>query len=136
MWLGTLTVIVIVGISAALKTPDSVRPGARVATMINVFSPIALTCGGAIVLTGVTSALMEVPAVRALWTTPYGVILLLKLFFVVLLFAAGAWNWRRMRPRLTGDDAISPMRSSASFELMLAVAVLAVTAMLVALELP
>jgi hypothetical protein len=41
-----------------------------------------------------------------------------------------------MKPRLTGDDAISPMRSSASLELMIAVAVLTVTAMLVALELP
>jgi putative copper export protein len=104
--------------------------------MINAFSPVALTCGGAIVLTGVASALIEVPNLRSLWTTPYGVILLLKLFFVALLFAAGAWNWRRMKPRLTGDDAISPMRSSASLELMIAVAVLTVTAMLVALELP
>jgi copper transport protein len=136
MWLGTLAVIVIVGISAALKTPDAIRPGARVATMINVFSPVALTCGGAIVLTGVASALIEVPHLESLWTTPYGVILLLKLFFVALLFVAGAWNWRRMKPRLTGDDAISPMRSSASLELMIAVAVLTVTAMLVALELP
>ena len=136
MWLGTLAVIVIVGISAALKTPDAIRPGARVATMINAFSPVALTCGGAVVLTGVASALIEVPQLRSLWTTPYGVILLLKLFFVALLFVAGAWNWRRMKPRLTGDDAISPMRSSASLELMIAVAVLTVTAMLVALELP
>jgi copper transport protein len=136
MWLGTLAVIVIVGISAALKTPDAVRPGARVATMINAFSPVALTCGGAIVLTGVASSLIEVPYLRSLWTTPYGVILLLKLFFVALLFAAGAWNWRRMKPRLTGEDAISPMQSSASLELMIAVAVLTVTAILVALELP
>lgn len=136
MWLGTLTVIVIVGISAALKTPDTVRPGARVAHMINIFSPLALTCGGAVVLTGVGSALLEIPTLHSLWTTPYGVILLLKLFFVSLLFAAGAWNWKRMKPRLTGDDAIAPMRSSASLELMIAVAVLAVTSILVALELP
>ena len=136
MWLGTLTVIVIVGISAALKTPDAVRPGARVADMINAFSPLALICGGAVVLTGIGSALIEVPTVESLWTTPYGVVLLLKLFFVGILFAAGAWNWRRMKPRLTGDNAIAPLRSSASLELMLAVAVLAVTAILVALELP
>ena len=136
MWLGTLTVIVIVGISAALKTPDALRPGARVADMINAFSPLALICGGAVVLTGIGSALVEVPTLESLWTTPYGVVLLLKLFFVAILFAAGAWNWRRMKPRLTGDNAIAPLRSSASLELMLAVAVLAVTAILVALELP
>ena len=76
------------------------------------------------------------PSLDALWTTPYGVILLLKLFFVGLLFAAGAWNWRRMKPRLTGDNSIAPLRSTAFLELMLAVAVLAVTSILVALELP
>ena len=136
MWLGTLAVIVIVGISAALKTPDALRPGARVAELINVFSPLALGCGGAVVLTGIGSSLIELPSITALWTTPYGVVLLLKLFFVALLFAAGAWNWQRMKPRLTGDNAIAPMKSSASLELTLACAVLAVTAILVALELP
>jgi putative copper export protein/methionine-rich copper-binding protein CopC len=136
MWLGTLAVIVVVGISAALKTPDALRPGARVAELINVFSPLALTCGGAVVLTGIGSSIIELPSVASLWTTPYGVVLLLKLLFVALLFAAGAWNWRRMKPRLTGDNEISPMRSSASLELTLAFAVLAVTAILVALELP
>ena len=136
MWLGTLAVIVIVGISAALKTPDALRPGARVAELINVFSPLALTCGGAVVLTGIGSSVIELPSIASLWTTPYGVVLLLKLLFVALLFAAGAWNWRQMKPRLTGDNAIAPMRSSASLELMLAFAVLAVTAILIALELP
>jgi putative copper export protein len=88
------------------------------------------------VLTGIGSSLIELPSVSSLWTTPYGVVLLLKLFFVALLFAAGAWNWRRMKPRLTGDNSVAPIRSSASLELMLAVSVLAVTAVLVALELP
>lgn len=136
LWLGTLAVIMVVGISAALKTPDSVRPGARVASMINVFSPIALTCGGLIVFTGVIASVYHLKPLRSLWTTPYGVALLFKLFFVVLLFAAGAWNWRRMKPRLTGDDAISPMRSTATLELLLATVVLGMTAILVALEVP
>jgi len=104
--------------------------------MINAFSPIALTCGGLIVFTGVIASLYHLEPLSALWTTPYGATLLFKLFFVALLFAAGAWNWRRMKPRLTGDDAISPMRSSATLELLLASVVLGITAILVALELP
>jgi copper transport protein len=136
VWLGSLAVIMIVGISAALKTPDTIRPGERVASMINVFSPVALVCGGTMVATGIVSAILHLPALRSLWTTPYGAALLLKVFFVMLLFAAGAWNWRRMKPRLTGDDAIAPMRSSATLELVLAAVVLCVTALLVALELP
>ena len=135
-WLGNLAVIMIVGISAALKTPDSIRPGSRVASMINAFSPIALTCGGLIVFTGVIASVYHLKPFNTLWTTPYGAALLFKLFFVALLFAAGAWNWRRMKPRLTGDDAISPMRSSATLELLLAAVVLGITAILVALELP
>jgi putative copper export protein len=136
MWLGTLAVIVIVGIPAALKAPDSIRPGERVAGVINTFSPVALTCGGVVVATGLASSLMHLPTLATLWTSLYGVALLLKLFFVALLFAAGAWNWQRMKPRLTGENAIGPLRSSASLELVLGAVVLTITAILVALELP
>lgn len=135
-WLGTLAVILIVGIPAALKTPDDSRPGARVARLINVFSPLALMCGGSVVATGLGSSVIRLPRVNALWTSPYGVILLIKLLFVVFLFAAGAWNWKRLKPRLTGDDAISPLRSSAWLEVVLSGIVLGFTAILVALELP
>lgn len=135
-WLGTLAVILVVGIPAALKTPDDTRPGARVARVINVFSPLALICGGSVVATGVGSSVIRLSRLDALWTTPYGVILLIKLIFVLFLFAAGAWNWRRLKPRLTGDDAISPLRSSAWLEVLLSGIVLGFTAILVALELP
>ena len=136
LWLGTLAVILMVGISSALKTPDTIRPGERVASMINLFSPVALMCGGTMIATGIISATFHLPALRSLWTTPYGAALTLKLFFVALLFGAGAWNWKRMKPRLTGDDAIPPMRSSATLELVIAAVVLGITAILVALELP
>ena len=137
VWLGTLLVIVVVGISAALKSPDATRPGTRVASLVNTFSPMALICGGLVVFTGVIAALLHLPHVRSLWTTPYGVALSIKLLFVLFLFCAGAWNWRRMRPRLTGgDDAVVPMRSTATFELLIATVVLGITAILVALELP
>ncbi len=135
-WLGTLSVLVVVGISAALKTPDATRPGARVAALVNVFSPLALMCGASVIVTGIASSLLQLPRLDALWTTPYGVVLVVKLVFVAMLFAAGAWNWRKLRPRLTGDDAVMPLRSLASFELLLGTVVLGVTAVLVALELP
>ncbi len=135
-WLGTLAVIVLVAIPAALKAPDDVRPGARVAVLINKFSPLALTCGASVVATGLGASVLRLPRLDALWTSPYGVVLLLKLVFVVFLFGAGAWNWRRMKPRLAGDDAIAPLRSSASLELVLTGVVLALTAILVATQLP
>ncbi|HMA19490.1 MAG TPA: CopD family protein, partial [Gemmatimonadaceae bacterium] len=116
--------------------PDDTRPGARVASMINAFSPLALMCGGAVVATGLASAVLRLTGLSDLWTTPYGITLLLKIFFVGMLFAAGGWNWRRMKPRLTGENAIAPLRSTAWLELLLATAVLGITAILVALELP
>ena len=136
LWLGTLAAILIVGFPAALKTPDTIRPGERVASMINTFSPVAMSCGAVMVLTGVVSAKFHVPSWQSLWTTPYGVLLLLKLFFVALLFAGGTWNWKRLKPRLTGDDAIPQLRSSATLELVIAAMVIGVTSMLVALEVP
>jgi len=135
-WLGTLAVVVIVGISAALKTPDATRPGERTATLVNAFSPLALVCGAVVIATGLASSVLQLPRIDSLWTTPYGVALVLKLLFVAMLFGAGAWNWRRMKPRLTGDDAIVPLRSMASLELILGTVVLGITAVLVALELP
>lgn len=135
-WLGTLAVIVLVAIPAALKAPDDVRPGARVAVLINKFSPLALTCGASVVATGLGASVIRLPRIDTLWTTPYGVVLLLKLVFVVFLFGAGAWNWRRMKPRLTGDNTIGPLRSSASLELVLTGVVLGLTAILVATQLP
>lgn len=135
-WLGTLAVIVLVAIPSALKAPDDVRPGARVAVLINKFSPLALTCGASVVATGLGASVIRLPRLDTLWTTPYGVVLLLKLVFVVFLFGAGAWNWRRMKPRLTGDNTIAPLRSSASLELVLTGIVLGLTAILVATQLP
>lgn len=136
VWLGTLTTILVAGIPAAYKAPDEASPSARVAVMINVFSPVALASGGLVVATGIVSSLMRLPSLDALWSSPYGTALMFKLVLVAVLFAAGAFNWRRMKPRLSRDYAVAQLRSAVRFELVIGLAVLAVTAMLVALELP
>lgn len=135
-WLGTLSVILIVGIGAAAKTPGTVSLGARVATMVNSFSPLALTCGALMVATGVVASLLRLEPLSSLWTSWYGRILIVKLAFVALLFAVGAWNWRRVKPSLGGDEGVKALRFSARVELAVAAMVLMVTAFLVALPLP
>ena len=135
-WLGTLAVILIVGIGAAAKTPGTVPLGARVAAMIRVFSPMALICGATIVATGVAASLLHLEPLSALWTSWYGKVLIVKLAMVALLFAVGAWNWRRVKPSLGGDEGVKALRFSARVELSVAAAVLMVTAFLVALPLP
>ncbi len=137
MWLGTLAVIVLVGFPSALKTPDSqVSMTARVAAMINKFSPMALASGGVVVATGVTASFMRLHAFNELWTTPYGSWLFRKLIFVFFLFAVAAWNWRRIKPQLDKETAVAALGRSATSELVLGVVVLGITAILVALELP
>lgn len=136
-WLGTLAVIVIVGISAALKTPDSIPARVRIAQLINTFSPIALTCGAIVVASGLVASLVHMPRFSALWLTPYGAMLYKKLMFVLFLFAVGAWNWRRTKPRLNTDDSgLVSLKRFATVEIVLSAFVLLLTAMLVALAIP
>lgn len=136
VWLGTLAVIFIVGIGAALKTPGGMNAPARVATLVNAFSPMALICGGTIVGTGVIAGKFHLDPLSELWTSSYGKTILVKLFFVVLLFAVGFWNWRKVKPSLGGETGLLHFRKSARFELVAAALVLAVTAVLVAVALP
>jgi putative copper export protein len=108
----------------------------RVASLINVFSPMALVCGVVVVSTGLIAALIHLPRLNALWTTSYGSALYRKLVFVALLFLVGAWNWKRTRSRLARDGGLAPVRRVATLEVVLAAVVLGLTAILVALEIP
>lgn len=135
LWLGSLAVMVIAGIVPALRAESSLR-GSAVAEMVNGFSPLALVCGPLIILTGVITALRHLHPFAALWSTPYGYALLVKLCLVALVFALGAWNWRRQRPRLGSEAAAGGILRSSLLELSLATMVLMVTAVLVSLPAP
>lgn len=136
VWLGTLSLILMVGVGSAAKSPDTSSIGARLADMVNAFSPIALLCGALVVATGAATGLMHVQPLSQLWKSTYGMALIVKLALVSLLFTLGAWNWRRVKPNLGGDEGVRALRFSAKLELTASVLVLAVTAFLVALPLP
>ncbi len=135
-WVGTLALILFVGIGSAAKAPGDISIGSRVASLVNQFSPLALFCGAAVVATGVATSLLHVQPISRLWTSTYGMTLIVKLALVSLLFSLGAWNWRRVKPNLGGDEGVIALRFSAKLELAASVLVLAVTAFLVALPLP
>jgi putative copper export protein len=136
LWLGTLAVLVIAGFDAVLRHEPRAEPGPIVADLVNGFSPLALTCGPLLVITGVTTALLHLHPFSSLWTTPYGYTLLLKLCLVAVVFTLGAWNWRRQRPRLGTEEAGGLIRRSSVWELSAATLVLIVTAVLVSLPAP
>ncbi|MDQ6827712.1 MAG: CopD family protein, partial [Gemmatimonadota bacterium] len=112
------------------------RRGVITAAMVNGFSPLALTCGGLLVLSGLVTAWQHLNPLPSLWTTPYGYALLTKLTIVAFVFGLGAWNWRRQRPRLGTESAAGALRRSSTMELAAATLVLLVTSILVSLPSP
>jgi putative copper export protein len=137
LWLGTLLVLVIAGLGVILHDERARdRRGAIAADMVNGFSPLALTCGVVIVLSGLFTAWSHLNPLSSLWTTPYGYTLLVKLCLVAAVFALGAWNWKRQRPMLGSEDAAHAIRRSSKAELTAAALVLAASAVLVSLPSP
>jgi putative copper export protein len=137
LWIGTLFVLVVAGIGAVLRHERGRgRRGVLVAEMVNGFSPLALVCGIVVVIFGVITAWTHLHTISALWTTPYGYALMAKLVFVAMVFALGAWNWRRQRPTLGSDAAADSIRRSAVAELAAAGIVLVITALVVSLPSP
>ncbi len=137
LWLGTLFSLVVAGIASVLREPEvKDRRGAVVADLVNAFSPLALVTGLAVVVFGVTLALRELPSVSALWTTSYGVALVAKLTLVAMVFALGAWNWRRQRPSLGSEPAAISIRRSARSELTFAALVLIATSAMLSFPKP
>ena len=134
-WMGTLLVLTVGAIPAALRLEEGRRVDA-VATLVRAFSPAALTFAGVLVATGVVATLLHSGSLGALVASDYGRVLLIKLLVFLLVLAAGAWNYLRVQPRLTDAAATRHLRRSAAVELALATVVLLVTAVLVATARP
>jgi len=137
MWIGTLFIVVIAGLAPLLGSSlNAEQRGRYAAAMINAFSPLALGSVFVLVVFGVTTAWRHLKRLNALWTTPYGYALIAKLFVVAIVVALGAWNWRRQRPLLGTESAATAIRRSATAELVAALVVLILTAIVVALPTP
>jgi copper transport protein len=137
LWIGTLFILVVAALVPLLRRgPAGERRGAIAADLVNGFSPLALVSAGILVLSGLTTAYRHLTPLSSLVTTPYGWTLLVKLTLVAVVFAFGAWNWRRQRPRLGSEVAAVSIHRSATRELAAAALVLAATAILVSLPSP
>ena len=133
-WLGGLLCVVLIGLPIAALASE-VRSQA-VASIVNAFSPIALGCAGVVLLTGLVTAWLRLGAIAPLWTTSYGRVLLIKLGLLIGVAGTGAYNWLRIRPTLGTPEATARLKKSATAELAIGVAVIAATAVLVALPTP
>jgi copper transport protein len=137
-WLGTLLVLVLVGIPTARRawSDDVGSGGLAIARLARAYHPVALVCAAVMILSGLLSTWLHLPSLPSLWQTGYGRVLLGKLAFVVLVLVLGALNWRRVLPSLGGDEGAQRLRRRAGVELGLVAIVLALTAILVSSETP
>jgi putative copper export protein len=136
-WIGTLLVLTIVGIHGVMRSATAgAQRALLVSDLVNSFSPLALTAATILVITGVTTAWLHLKRIPALWTTSYGIALLVKLVLVAMVVVLGAWNWKRVRPTLGAEGTEETIRRSATMELTIAGLVLIATAVLVTLPSP
>lgn len=130
-WIGSLLVLLIAGIPAAMALDKDDR-GQAVARLVNAFSPTALVFAGLTALTGVFAAWLHLESIPALWQTDYGTMLLRKLIVLSIVAGIGAYNFRVVKPRLGTAEGATKMKRSAIFEVGVAAVVLLITAILVA----
>ena len=132
LWVGALAAVV----AAASPLHGEPQGQGRVADLVRRFSPLALAAVSAIALSGVATGVFYLASVADLWATPYGRALLFKMVLFLATGAVGAHNWRRLTPRLGEASGSRRLLRSARLELILAAAVLLVTAVLVHLAMP
>jgi copper transport protein len=136
-WLGTLLVLALVGIRGLIRsTASGTQRAELVADLVNSFSPLALTASAIVAITGATTAWLHLKRISALWTTSYGIALMVKLLLVLIVVVLGAWNWKRVRPSLGTEGTEQIIRRSAKMELTFAALVLLATSVLVTLPSP
>jgi copper transport protein len=144
-WLGGL---VMLG-ALALPVMRRLAPVPRVefgAAAIVRFSSLAVGAVVVLVITGVYRALAELPSLSALWSTAYGVTLLVKLAIFTAMLGLAAWNRLVLHPRLErtalglrddpSGNAVDALRASVRAELVLSVLVMAAVAVLVGIVPP
>jgi putative copper export protein len=136
-WLGTLLVLALIGIRGVIRAgPPGLSRAELVCDLVNAFSPLALTAATVVAITGLTTAWMHLKRLSSLWTTSYGMALIVKLVFVLGVVTMGAWNWRRVRPALGESGSEETIRRSATMELTFGALVLLATSVLVTLPSP
>ena len=134
-WIGSLTVVLLIGLPAMWTLPAGVRERG-VAALFRTFSPLALGFAGLLGLTGLFAAWIHLGSVGAIIESRYGLVLAVKLSLLSVVGATGFYNWRRVLPVLDQPAGTSRLRKSAGVELAVAVLVLIVTAVLVATPTP
>ena len=134
-WVGSLAALMVAAIPATIVVNDE-RRHQVVAAVVSEFSILALVFALLLTVTGVVAGWRNIGSWTALLHSTYGQLLALKLTVLSVVAGTGAYNWRRVLPVLGTAPATARLRRSAGVELVAAMVVLGITAVLVATPMP
>lgn len=127
-WLGTLTVL--------WMTCRRLAATEDLATIIQRFSPLALTSAALIALAGIATFFLHVGGFNELLSTSYGLVLLLKVAVFLSAASIGYVNWRHLTPRLRETGQRERFVRAAALEIALATTAILLTTVLTNLPQP
>jgi putative copper resistance protein D len=115
-----------------------VRPyfslGETAARVVRRFSTLSLSCVGVLVFSGISNSWLLVGSIHALFTTPYGQLLLFKLALFGMLIGFGARNLLAIKSTAPADQThsgfLQHLRRNVITEICLGVAVIVIVACL------
>jgi putative copper resistance protein D len=130
VWIGGLVPLLIF----LARTRASFSLGEMVPRVLRRFSALSLCCVSVLVASGISNSWLLVGSIYALFTTPYGWLLLVKLTLFGTLIGFGARNRFVVKTKLamaqTHSDLLSQLRRNVICEACLGAAVVAIVACL------
>jgi copper transport protein len=134
IWLGTLGVLAIAALPL-LRREARLPALARIVRGFSIYGRIGVAL---VVISGTIAALVYAGSIELLLAATWGRLLLVKLAGMLGVMALGWYNWRVVTPALDTTDpaARTRLRVAIRLELLLALAMLAITTMLVVSPLP
>lgn len=134
-WLGGLTAMVLCAMPA-LKRLEPARSAKAGTQLLQAYHGAATECVTIVVASAVIAMWTRFPTVSAIWTTPYGQMLLRKTIFVAIVLAFGLYHWKKIVQPGWNDDTRFRFQRSAIGELVFGAVVVAFTALLITMPLP
>jgi putative copper resistance protein D len=128
-------VLLWIGALLPLRRLNAAGPLATVKPLLHGFGLLGWALVGCLLLGGAVLLVQLLESPATLLDTPYGVLLLSKLLMAACLLALAALNKFRLVPQLSADTR-APLQYSIGFELLLALTILVLTAVLTTLTGP
>jgi copper transport protein len=134
-WLGGLTAVLLCGFPA-LKRLDPKKGSNVGARLVRAYHNSATECVAVVVLSAIIAVWLRFPTVSSLWTTPYGLALIRKTIFVLIVLGFGFYHWRRVVIPEWTTQTLGRFKRTAAAELVFGAVVIALTAYLLTQQLP